>query len=518
MSCKGWCVPSPVVPFGPATHCRVTKINTNCYKVEKWKWSFKQIPKCTDSQNNYSISNAIITESFMVIYKKRFININQMEHHLECLCHRNQPYVWIESIYKNIAIACKTQAKIIRCHKYRRYFVSKDNNKACRHIIAVQNHDNLGHKMSHGLYKELQIKLIHNLHIYKPLPKEIIKLIITEKHMNKFFNNAVIIKLWVTKNTEKCNAHQHYFIVQEWVWSIIRYKSRYFPYKIIKGKACEVSWKHTTSTADSFICRKCQRPKNKKCKHVQYVQRYIKTGQRGIHKQVYDIMAENYSDLTNNNQAIPSGYDGNYQFSPCIDKWMWIWMRTKSNVNSWINQKEISQRHRIQQYKSDKIRRGIMIINKERNKYYICRHKILLQIRNTQRYKTLPQYRQFINNIQNTNNDSRKSYKLIKQLLQELIIYFKEHENIKAINLIQENQTQCIEIIGNMIKNRLQGNKKCQYCGSKQVKYKFVKCKSCGEIYCCRKHQKLHWNQVKNSHKQQCRKRRIFFQRWIRLT
>ena len=75
----------------------------------------------------------------------------------------------------------------------------------------------------------------------------------------------------------------------------IRYKKRYFPYKIIKGTTCEVCWRPRNGSNGSFICRMYQmtldliEPKCRQqniCKHIEYVKRYIKNGNQGMHKQL----------------------------------------------------------------------------------------------------------------------------------------------------------------------------------------------------------------------------------------
>ena len=434
-----------------------------------------------------------MTESFTVNYNNIMTNGNSIIEHLDCGCN-------------------KSKSKSKYNHKNNKQYC-KMISKPCKHIIAVKHYINSGQRVSDDLLAALAEKVDHP-HICKPLKRNAIEMIGQDFYnklqhkFNEFHNNAIVSKLWITVNDKKSNKDDDYFIVQEWIWSIIRYKNKYFLYKIIKGKTYDICWRKDKKK-NAFICRQMTLDLNEircnqsstQCKHIEYVKRYLQSGFRGMNTKLFKIMMNNSQYSEKHSTDIVR----------CVDNWEWMWMRFAENRNSWICSDNEFKRYQIHPYRSDSIRRGIMIIEKNRHKYFICRDRIRKQIAITHT-KTLMQYQQFIRCVQQGYN----SKILIKQLLESMLVYFQANNKMQAISFILEYNTACIEMIDKMIKST--NVKRCAYCNIQHVKHKMFRCKQCGEFYCCRLHQKMHWNQLQNSHKLYCIQACVWLERWIQFT
>ena len=350
--------------------------------------------------------------------------------------------------------------------------------------------------------------------VNKPLKMDILNLLISnqsnaiQSHTDLFCypslkNNAVISKLRIRVSYKSEEDHTYNFVVDQWSWSIIKYRKQYYLNKISMDSSYQICVKEK-----SILCMKdaiqipgddnyhfcvwdfgeesgldhcakfnqhCEYTKDMDidyCEHVQLVNKYLTKQSKGINDQLFQWLLKN--DCKQHHPHFEKK-----------DKWQWMWVRSKSSPNVWINKFNQNMRHKIQPCISNN-NRGIRIISKYRHKYFVCRDKILDQI--------IYDYQQFILDIQN--NITEPSMCVIKELL-------------------SLSHKLDLQIIHDILKNISPNTKTCGYCKhNKRLNHQWVRCIECGLIYCCRRCQKKHWNQQQFSHKMQCLQRQNLFKIW----
>ena len=485
-------------------HTRVNKLNTKHYKVQIWKFKVKQVD--IDDNCYAQFTNIILMESFVVKYEKR-----QKYDVMKCCCH-----CCIKSRSKadKIKIQCNKKSD----NKNR---INKDNNNKmpCKHMIIIKKYIHFKHnEISDILLKQLQYNSIH-YPVKKPLKIKTINLLINQhskviqSQRNLFsdplLNNAIISKLRIVLANKQTST----FFIEEWSWSIIKYKKECYLNKILQVATYKICINY-----GSIICKQIGVSNNNNqntnircgtyCKHVQLLYK----GSSGISDKLFTWLKVNSKQKYCTNGIQKEVDNDNYcKNLQNQDEWQWSWIRSISNKNVWINRFNIYQRYKIEPYNSN-INKGIRIITQARNKYFVCREKLLNQL-----FLNVNIFNKFINDIKTEINP----FKFIKPLLYSLYDYFKSNNKVTASKLL--DNIQSIQIIDEMITNISPNNKKCQYCNIKIMKmhhpnHKWLRCTKCGLIYCCRKCQKKHWNQEEHSHKLQCLQRQNWMLNWIQFT